>query len=423
MERFIIEGGEKLEGKVRISGAKNSILPILAASLLTSGKVIIKDVPDITDVKVMLDILKCLGVKVSREKDWLYLDPGSLCTPDIPEHLMCEMRSSIFLMGPLLGRLGRVKVSYPGGCAIGPRPIDLHLKGLISMGARVVEKEGFVYAEAGSMEGTCIHLDFPSVGATENLMMAAIFARGSTQIHNAAREPEIIDLQNFLNKMGAKVKGAGTDLIKVEGVKELNGVSYRLIPDRITAGTMIMAAGITGGELVLENVIPEHLESVIAKLREMGLEIWEEPDRISVRGGKLKAINSLRTQPYPGFPTDLQSPVMSLLVLAKGTSVIRENIFAGRFGHAVQLQKMGAQVSVDGRVAVIKGVEQLRGAVVKAPDLRAGAALVLAGLAAEGTTILEEVHYVDRGYERLEKTLQKLGARIERTPVPALKVK
>ncbi|PKM80579.1 MAG: UDP-N-acetylglucosamine 1-carboxyvinyltransferase [Firmicutes bacterium HGW-Firmicutes-13] len=422
MENFVIQGGERLTGKVRINGAKNSILPILAASLLTSEEVQLDDVPDISDVKVKLNILECLGVKISQEKGRLILNPGSLCTSEIPEELMCEMRSSIFLMGPLLGRMGKVKVSYPGGCAIGPRPIDLHLKGLISMGAKVVEKNGYVYAEAESLKGSNIHLDFPSVGATENLMMAAIFAQGSTQLYNAAKEPEIVDLQNFLNNMGAAVKGAGTDTIKIEGVKTLNRVNYRLIPDRIAAGTMLIAAGITGGEITLENVIPEHLEAVTAKLREAGLQIWEDADKIHVQGGKIKAVNSVRTLPYPGFPTDMQAQTMALLSLADGASVITENVFEGRFSHIDELIKMGAQISVEGRCAVIKGIDKLTGAVVKSPDLRAGAALVLAGLAAEGTTVVEEIHHIDRGYERLEEILQKLGAKIERVHAPVVNV-
>lgn len=422
MEKFLISGGSSLSGKIRVKGAKNSILPILAASLLTSEKVELKDVPDISDVKVMLNILECLGVKVTRGKGILILEPGSLYTSEIPESLMCEMRSSIFLMGPLLGRLGKVKVSYPGGCDIGPRPIDLHLKGLISMGVKIQEENGCVRAEVKSLKGSDIHLDFPSVGATENIMMAAIYAQGTTQIHNAAKEPEIIDLQNFLNKMGAKIKGAGTDTIKIEGVKSLKDVSYTLIPDRIAAGTLIIAAAITRGELMLENVIPEHLEAVIAKLREAGVEIWEEADVLHVKGGKIKSIHSVRTLPYPGFPTDMQAQTMALLTLAQGTSVITENVFDGRFSLVNELKKLGAEITVQGRSAVIQGVEKLHGAVVKAPDLRAGAALVLAGLAAEGHTIIEEVHHIDRGYENFEETLQKLGANIKRVGAPAVNV-
>ncbi|MDO9573794.1 MAG: UDP-N-acetylglucosamine 1-carboxyvinyltransferase [Candidatus Contubernalis sp.] len=418
MEKFVISGGVSLSGKIRIKGAKNSILPILAGSLLTSERVELKDVPDISDVKVMLKILECLGVKVSRKEDLLILEPGSLYTSDIPETLMCEMRSSIFLMGPLLGRLGKVKVSYPGGCDIGPRPIDLHLKGLASMGVKIREENGCVQAEVQNLIGSDIHLDFPSVGATENIMMAAIYAKGSTLIHNAAKEPEIIDLQNFLNQMGAKIKGAGTDTIKIEGVKSLKDVSYTLIPDRIVAGTLVIAAAITRGELILENVIPEHLEAVTAKLREAGVEIWEEQDTLHVKGGKINAIQSVRTLPYPGFPTDMQAQTMTLLTLAEGNSTIIENVFDGRFSHVSELKKMGARITVQGRSAIIQGVDQLKGAVVKAPDLRAGAALVLAGLAAEGETIIKEIHLIDRGYEKFEETLQQLGANIKRVGAP-----
>jgi len=422
MEKFVIEGGERLSGKIRITGAKNSILPILAASLLSSGKVRIEDVPRISDVKVMLDILECLGVKIDWKENSLELDADSLSTSEIPEKLMCEMRSSIFLMGPLLGKLGKVKVSYPGGCAIGPRPIDLHLKGLISMGVEIVEENGYVSAKAGTLKGSTIHLDFPSVGATENLMMAAIYAKGFTRLHNVAKEPEIVDLQNFLNKMGARVRGAGTDIITIEGVKSLDGSVHRLIPDRIIAGTMIVAAGITDGEVIIENIIPEHLEAVTSKLREAGLEILEDSDSLMVRGGKIKGVNSVRTLPYPGFPTDMQPQTMALLSYADGISVIKESVFEGRFSHINELNKMGAQITVQERSAIIKGVNNLKGAKVKAPDLRAGAALVLAGLSAQGTTLIDEVHYIDRGYERLDLMLQKLGANIKRVHAPVINV-
>lgn len=416
MERFIIEGGRKLKGTLHVKGAKNSMLPIMAASVLNSsdGDIELYNVPDLNDMHVMKKILQSLGMRVEFGNNSLKINSRNLLNYIIPDNLMREMRSSIFLMGPLLGRLGKVKVTYPGGCSIGPRPIDLHFKGLEALGATIGEKNGYIIASASFLKGAEIHLDYPSVGATENLIMAAVLARGKTIIHNAAREPEIVDLQNFLNSMGAKVRGAGTETIRIDGVDSLGSCTYRIIPDRIVTGTYLIAAAITGGWVELKGIIPSHLDAVVAKMREAGVVIESTDDSLVVTSSKLKAVETLRTLPYPGFPTDLQAPMMALLCLARGNSVIIENVFEERFGHVGELRKMKAQITIEGRNAIIRGVKKLMGAEVEATDLRAGAALVLAGLAAEGTTIVNNVRHIDRGYERLEKELQKLGARIER---------
>lgn len=416
MEHLIIEGGKKLKGSLKIKGAKNSVLPIMAASLLNgSGKdVVLENIPDLVDMHIMREILQSLGINVHYVNGNLRIGSGNFKNYAIPDQLMREMRSSIFLMGPLLAKLGKVKISYPGGCSIGHRPIDLHLKGLESMGAKFWEEKGFIFASATQLKGAEIHLDYPSVGATENLMMAAALAKGKTIIHNAAKEPEIVDLQNFLNAMGAAVRGAGTDTLKIEGVKRLENCTYRVIPDRIVAGTYMIAAAITGGEVILTEVIPAHLEGVIAKLREAGIIVESTEDTVKIASGNLKAVETLRTFPYPGFPTDLQSQMMVLLSLARGESMIVESVFEARFKHVVELKKMNASIMVEGCRAHIKGIEKLRGAEVETTDLRAGAALVLAGLAAEGTTIVSGVKHIDRGYERIEKELRLLGANIIR---------
>ncbi|MDO9536532.1 MAG: UDP-N-acetylglucosamine 1-carboxyvinyltransferase [Bacillota bacterium] len=416
MERFIIEGGTKLEGSLSVKGAKNSMLPIMAASVLNCGQedIVLHNIPDILDMHVMMKILQSLGAKVNFKDNTLVINVKDVDSYSIADELMTEMRSSIFLMGPLLARLGKIRVTYPGGCSIGERPIDLHFKGLEAMGVKIREEKGHILASAPDLRGTEIHLDYPSVGATENLMMAAVLAKGKTVINNAAREPEIVDLQNFLNAMGAQVRGAGTETLRIMGVKELGKCKYRIIPDRIVAGTYLMAAAITGSRLSLKDIISSHLDAVVAKMREAGVLIEATEDSLEVINGELKAVETLRTLPYPSFPTDLQAPMMALLTLAKGTSIITESVFEARFKHAAELNRLNAKILVEGRNAVIEGVNKLKGADVEATDLRAGAALILAGLAAEGTTVITGIKYIDRGYEYIEKDLQKVGARITR---------
>ncbi|ADL07716.1 UDP-N-acetylglucosamine 1-carboxyvinyltransferase [Thermosediminibacter oceani] len=418
MGAYVITGGLKLTGRLRVQGSKNASLPILAATLLNSQKSCIKNVPEIKDVQVMLSILTMLGAKITQNGNEVTIDTSTVNTWEVPEQLMRKMRSSIVLMGPLLGRFGRVKVSYPGGCEIGPRPIDLHLKGFAALGVKMRESYGFIYAEAEKLKGANIHLDFPSVGATENLMLAAVLAEGRTVIRNAAKEPEIVDLQNFLNKMGCRVKGAGTDTIKIEGcsIADLKPVEeYTVIPDRIAAGTYLVAAAATRGNIVLENVIREHIEPILAKLREMGCRIRSEDDKVELWvEAPLRALDSLRTLPYPGFPTDVQAPMMALLTTVDGTSIITETVFENRFKHAEELRRMGANIKINGNTAIIKGVKKLTGAIVEAKDLRAGAGLVIAGLAADGKTIVEGTSYIERGYERFDDNLRALGAKIEK---------
>lgn len=416
MTCFIVEGGHALEGSVEIKGAKNSMLPIMAATILNSEQrdIVLENIPDIIDMHMKKKILQSLGLKVSYEDYALCIDSRELCNHTIPAPLMKEMRSSIFIMGPLLARLGKVRVSYPGGCAIGPRPIDLHLKGLEALGARIWEEKGIIVASTPGLKGAVIHLDYPSVGATENLMMAAVLARGSTVVHNAAREPEIIDLQNFLNAMGAQVRGAGTETLRIKGVDSLGSCCYRIIPDRIVAGTFLMAGAITGGRVTVMGIIPSHLDAVVAKMQEAGVIIESSGDSLSVVNGRLRAVETLRTLPYPGFPTDLQSPMMALLTRAEGKSNIVESVFEARFKHVDELNRMHARISVQGRTALVEGCAALQGAEVWATDLRAGAALVMAGLAAEGRTIVRDVRHIDRGYEKFDRELQKLGAHITR---------
>ncbi|MDA8354420.1 MAG: UDP-N-acetylglucosamine 1-carboxyvinyltransferase [Firmicutes bacterium] len=417
MEQFVIKGGKPLYGTVRVQGAKNSALPILAATLLVGGIHEIQDVPRLSDIDVMNRILKALGVKFRWESNRIKLETSSLRTTHIPEALMQQMRSSIFLMGPLLARFGEVTVFRPGGCAIGARPIDLHLKGLKSLGAEIREEEGHIHCQASKLVGADIYLDLPSVGATENIMMAAVLAEGETVIKNAAREPEIVDLQRFLNRMGADVHGAGTDTVKIRGVRRLHPVSYEIIPDRIVAGTLATAAVVTGGEVLLTHVVPDHMRSTLHLLEQTGAEIKIEGDALWVRGTlRPKAVGEVMTQPYPGFPTDMQPQIMVLLSLTEGTSYISERIFDGRLRHVGELIRMGANLRQGHNRVEIRGVPTLTGARVEATDLRAGAALVTAGLAARGTTCVSGLHHIDRGYERLDQTFLRLGGQIQRYP-------
>lgn len=424
MEKLVIEGGKPLSGNVRIHGAKNAALPILAACTMAEGVHRIGNVPDLLDIHVMLDILRALGCKAELKDDVVSLETSSAHSSHIPEELMRQMRSSIFLMGPLLSRFGHVQVYQPGGCAIGERKIDLHLKGLQALGAKIEESGNTIKCSVDRLRGTDITLDFPSVGATENIMMAAALAEGVTTISNAAREPEIQDLQNFLNAMGAKMIGAGTDTITIEGVERLTPRAYRVIPDRIVTGTLMVAAAATRGSVTLENVCPAHLTSVIHVLKRAGVQIVASDDIIHVSSSsRPRAVERIVTSPHPSFPTDLQAQLMVLLALADGISVIKETVFEGRFKHVDELARMGADVRVDLNSAFIRGVPRLYGATVEATDLRAGAALVIAGLAAAGTTIVEQIHHIDRGYDQIEIMFSRLGARIERfSPVRQLKV-
>ncbi|MCG1012301.1 UDP-N-acetylglucosamine 1-carboxyvinyltransferase [Tepidanaerobacter sp. GT38] len=414
MSSIVIEGGRPLVGTVKISSAKNAVLPVLAASLLTESQCIIEDAPELEDVKVMIEVLKSLGARAQREGDSIKITASEINSFEAPYDLVRKMRASFLVMGPLLARKGRARISMPGGCAIGSRPIDLHLKGFAALGAEIELGHGYVEAKCKKLTGSTIYLDFPSVGATENIMMAAALAEGQTTIENAAKEPEIIDIANFLNSMGAKIRGAGTDIIKIEGVKELSGISYTVIPDRIETGTFLVAGAITGGNILLENVVPEHLKPVIAKLMECGATIIEEPEGLRVIGNGRPMASDVKTMPYPGFPTDMQAQIMAYLSTALGTSMVIETVFENRFMHVEELKRMGAKIKIEGRSAVIEGVEKLSGAPVKATDLRAGAALILAGLAAEGTTKVMNTYHIDRGYVNIVEKLQNLGASIKK---------
>lgn len=421
MEKLVIEGGRPLTGAIQIHGAKNAALPILAACILASGTHTLHNVPNLLDIDTMLRILCALGCRAEQQGDTVSITTSTANSSHIPEDLMGQMRSSIFLMGPLLARFGSVTVYQPGGCAIGERKIDLHLKGLQALGANIEEFANKIVCTADSLQGSEIVLDFPSVGATENIMMAAVKAEGITTIYNAAREPEIQDLQNFLNTMGADIIGAGTDTITIRGVESLSPCSYRIIPDRIVAGTFLVAAAATKGNITLEKVNPAHLTSVIHVLKRAGVQIITDGDIIHVSClTRPKAVERIVTSPHPSFPTDLQSQVMVLLSLADGLSVMKETIFEGRFKHVDELSRMGADIRVDMSSAFIRGVPRLYGATVEATDLRAGAALVIAGLAAHGTTIVEQIHHIDRGYDRIEHMLSMLGASVHRqSPVPS----
>ncbi|UCE19626.1 MAG: UDP-N-acetylglucosamine 1-carboxyvinyltransferase [Gemmatimonadota bacterium] len=414
MDAFRIIGGNKLQGTVTISGAKNAALPIMVATLLTSGKSVLRNVPNLRDVATMSKMLRLLGAQVTFEKNVLTVDTSKVNKWEAPYELVKTMRASVYVLGPLLARFGQARVSLPGGCAWGPRPVDLHIKGMQKLGAEVDVEHGYIVARAKRLKGAHIYFDISSVGATGNIMMAATLARGTTRIENAAREPDIVALAFFLRKMGARIEGEGTDTIEIEGVDNLSPQEEEIIPDRIEAGTFMGAAAITGGEVILENCIPEHVNAFTEKLRESGVQIEEGENSMRVKTSRGLQPVHVTTAPYPGFPTDLQAQMMSLLSIAEGTSVITETIFTDRFNHAPELQRLGADITVDENVAVITGVEKLSGAPVMATDIRASAALVLAGLVAEGETTISRVYHIDRGYERIEEKLSSLGANIER---------
>ena len=416
MEKLFIQGGRRLSGTVKISGAKNAVLPVIAASLLASTPSVIEEIPNLDDVKTITEVLQYLGLATRwQEPGSLFIDSTGIKSCEASYELVRKMRASFLVMGPLLSRFQEARISLPGGCAIGSRPIDLHLKGFEALGAEIILGHGFIEARAPhGLQGAKIYLDFPSVGATENIMMAASLAKGQTIIENAAQEPEIVDLANYLNSMGANVRGAGTNAIRIEGVRQLTGTTYAVIPDRIEAGTYMAAAAITGGDVVLKNVLFEHMKPLVAKLKEAGVSIDVEVDQIRVNATEGLRAADIKTLPYPGFPTDMQAQFMALMTVAKGSSVITETVFENRFMHVDELKRMGANIKIDGRIAMVDGVARLTGCPVTATDLRAGAALVVAALAAEGRTEIGSVHHIDRGYDRIVDKLKGLGADISR---------
>ncbi|MGI6554922.1 MAG: UDP-N-acetylglucosamine 1-carboxyvinyltransferase [Bacillota bacterium] len=414
MEKILVTGRNQLNGIIRVSGAKNAVLPVIAASILAPGKTVLQEIPRLADVEIMCELLEHIGASAYIQGDKLEIDASNLNSWEAPYEYMRKMRASVLVMGPLVARLGCAKLSMPGGCAIGSRPIDLHLKGLAAMGAKIVKDRGWITVKAERLHGERIYLDFPSVGATENIMMAASLAEGITIIENAAEEPEIVDLANFLNNMGSRITGAGTNIIKVEGVKELHGAHHTVIPDRIEAGTFMVAAAACGGNVLVSNVITDHLKPVIAKLREAGVTIVEEMSGVRVISNPpLKPID-IKTLPYPGFPTDMQAQMMAMLTTSLGTSLITETVFENRFMHVNELKRMGADITIESHSAMVKGVPQLSGAQVKATDLRAGAALIIAGMVASGVTEVSGIEHIDRGYENIVGKLQGIGADIRR---------
>ncbi|WP_129596326.1 UDP-N-acetylglucosamine 1-carboxyvinyltransferase [Anaerophilus nitritogenes] len=416
MSKLLIQGGYPLKGKVNISGFKNAAVAIIPAAILAGDVCNIENLPNIEDVHVLKKILIQLGAEVSfdEEKKVMRVNSNSIGECVASYEMAKELRASYYFLGASLGRFKKANVSFPGGCNIGSRPIDQHIKGFEALGAKVRIEHGMIHVEAEELKGAEIYLDVVSVGATINIMMAACMAKGKTVIENAAKEPHIVDVANFLNAMGADIRGAGTDVIKIHGVNQLKGCTYSVIPDQIEAGTFMIMAAATGGDVIIDNIIPKHLDPITAKLREMGIKIEEYGESIRVIGkDKPKSVN-IKTLVYPGFPTDLQQPMSAFLTQAKGTSIVTETIYEGRFKHVDELKRMGADIKVEGNVAVIQGVKRLSGAKVAATDLRAGAALVVAGLIAEGTTEVERIHYIDRGYEFIENKLVHLGARIKR---------
>ncbi len=417
MSRYIIEGGNPLEGSIDVKAAKNSVLPLLAACILTEDKVTLRNCPDISDITNMLKIMINIGCVVERDDMGnITVDSSDIYCGEVPCVLAKELRSSIFLMGPMLSRVKKAKISYPGGCEIGIRPIDIHLSGLRELNIDINEEYGYLDCDASKAEAAQIVLDLPSVGATENLMMASVFLEGKTVLRNCAKEPEIADLQNFLNLMGAKISGAGSSVIVIEGVKKLHGVEYTPIPDRIIAGTYIIAAAMCSGNVELRGVVPEHIYSLIAKLSKTACKIYCKNDKIIVKSkGRLRSLDRIDTMYYPGFPTDMQTQMLALQTISKGTSVIVENIFETRYKTVPEFKKMGADITVRDRTAIVRGVSRLKGAEVCATDLRGGASLVLAGLAAEGITEVKDIYHIDRGYEDMSRVLAELGAKIERS--------
>ncbi len=412
MSKFIIEGGKRLEGEVRISGSKNAALPIIAATVLNAGKTTLYNVPEIQDVQTMFEIIKEIGGKVTKKRNKIIIDTSKVHIYEIPDNLMRQMRSSVILAGALIGKYHKARFSCPGGCDIGSRPIDLHLKGFEKLGVNIKEEYGEIVCDVEKIIGTQINLDFPSVGATENIILGACLGEGTTIITNAAREPEIEDLIKYLNKAGAKIKGAGTGRVEVTGVKKLSEVSYNIMPDRIEAGTYLVAGAITGGKVKITNANPQHIEPVLNKLEEANCKLTIEKNSIQIDAPKrIKAVD-IKTMPYPGFPTDMQSIFGALLSTAKGTSIITENIFESRYKYTQELNRMGAKIKVEGRTAIIKGTKRIQGANVVANDLRGGAAIILEALVAKGTTQIDNIHYILRGYEKIEDKLRKLGAKI-----------
>ena len=414
MDKFIIEGGKKLEGRVRISGSKNAALPVLVSSLLADGWSTYHNIPDLADIRTIKKLLANHGAQLEGEGETLRINGGNIANCEAPYDLVRTMRASVLVLGPLVARMGQARVSLPGGCAIGARPINLHLKALEAMGAEIDLREGYVEAKAKRLKGARIYFDISTVGGTENILMAAALAKGTTRLENAAKEPEVVNLADTLEAMGAKIKGAGTDVITIEGVESLKPCEVSVIPDRIEAGTFLIAAAITGGDVTLEGCNAEHLDALIMKVRETGITIEPVEGGLRVQGvPEIRSVD-VKTLPYPGFPTDLQAQIMALMSVAKGSSVITETIFENRFMHVAELKRLGANIAVEGHNAVVKGVKKLKGAPVMATDLRASASLVVAGLAAEGKTTLARVYHIDRGYQSIEKKLTAMGAVIKR---------
>lgn len=414
MDKIVIQGGKSLKGSVRVSGAKNSALPLICATLLAPGLHRLQNVPSLKDIDTVEKLLASLGAVVIREGHHFQVDADNIHCFEAPYDMVRTMRASVLVLGPLLARYGRARVSLPGGCAIGARPINLHIKGLEALGAEIVLEHGYLNARARKLRGARIHLDVPTVGGTENLLMAAALSRGETLLENAACEPEISDLAQALIKMGARIEGAGTDTIHIQGVDELLPLEFSVMPDRIEAGTFMIAAAMNRGDIRIIGAVNEHLDALISKLREAGVEIREEDNALRIKGPrKIESVN-IKTRPFPGFPTDMQAQFMALMTMGRGTSVITENVFENRFMHVCEMQRMGANITIDGNTAIVQGVKKLKGAPVMATDLRASASLVLCGLAAENTTEVKRVYHLDRGYENLEEKFRDLGADIRR---------